>query len=98
MLPADAADKAVWVVCSPQCRHHLPSDVLVTAVALGPVEPLVVLCTDVLARVVKEARAHQITATNWAHGERKKPMNHSSVQTQGQKVVLKARNANSTKH
>lgn len=70
-LPADAADEAAWVVRPPQCRDHLPGgDVLVTAVTLGPVEPLVVLCTDVLARVVEEARVHQITATDWTHGEK----------------------------
>lgn len=63
-LPADAADEAVWVVCPPQSRYHLSSDVLVTAVTLGPVELLVVLCTDVLTRVVEKARVHQITATH----------------------------------
>lgn len=70
MLPADAADEAVWVVRPPQGRYHLSSDVLVTAVTLGPVEPLVVLCTDVLARVVEETRAHQITAAHCADGEK----------------------------
>lgn len=63
-LLADAADKAVWVVRSPQRRHHLSGDVLVTAVTLGPVEPLVVLCTDVLTRMVEETRMHQVTAAH----------------------------------
>lgn len=63
-VPAEAADKAVWVVCPAQGRYHLSSDVLVTAVTLGPVEPLVVLSTDVLARVVEETRVHQITAAH----------------------------------
>lgn len=71
-LPADATDEAVWVVGPAQGRHHLSGDVLVTAVTLGPVEPLVVLCTDVLAGVVEETRMHQITAAHCTYRERKK--------------------------
>ncbi len=71
MLPADAADEAVWVVRPPQGRYHLSGDVLVTAVTLGAIEPLVVLCTDVLARVVEETRVHQIAATHCTGGEKK---------------------------
>lgn len=71
-LPADAADEAVWVVSPPQGRYHLSSYVLVTAVTLGPVEALVVLCTDVLARVVEETRMHQITAAHCTYRERRK--------------------------
>ena len=52
------------VVRPPQGRHHLSGYVLIAAVALGPVEPLVVLCADVLARVVEETRVHQITAAH----------------------------------
>lgn len=63
-LPADAADEAVWVVGPPQGRHHLSSDVLVTAVTLGPIEALVVLGADVLSRVVEETRANQVTAAH----------------------------------
>lgn len=54
MVPADAADEASRVVGPPQGRHHLPADVLVAAVTLGAVEPLVVVCADVLAGVVEE--------------------------------------------
>lgn len=78
-LPADAADEAVWVVSPPQGRYHLSSYVLVTAVTLGPVEALVVLCTDVLARVVEETRMHQITATHCTYRERRKKKWISSV-------------------
>lgn len=67
--PADAADEAVWVVRPPQGRHHLSGYVLIAAVTLGPVEPLVVLRADVLARVVEETRVHQITA---AHCDRRR--------------------------
>lgn len=63
-VPADAADKTVRVVRPPQGRDHLSGDVLVTAVTLGPVEPLVVLSADVLPRVVEETRVHQVTAAH----------------------------------
>lgn len=69
-LPAHAADKAVRVVRPPQGGHHLPSDVLVAAITLGPVEALEVLCTDVLARVVEETWTHQITAAHYIYRER----------------------------
>lgn len=49
IVPTDAADKAGRVVGPPQGRHHLSSDVLVAAVTLGPIEPLVILCANVLA-------------------------------------------------
>lgn len=49
IVPTDAADKAGRVVGPPQGRHHLSSDVLVAAVTLGPIEPLVIVCADVLA-------------------------------------------------
>lgn len=52
--PAHAADEAVRVVGPAQGRHHLPADVLATAVTLGAIQPLVVLGADVLARVVEE--------------------------------------------
>lgn len=64
LLPAEAADEAVRMVRPPQGRNHLSSDVLVTAVTLGPIETLVVLCTNVLARVVEETRVHQVTAAH----------------------------------
>lgn len=59
----------MWVVGPPKGRYYLSSDVLVTAVTLGPVEPLVVLRANVLARVVEETRVHQITATDWKDRE-----------------------------
>lgn len=72
--PADAADEALRVVRPAQGGHHLPGDVLVTAVALGAVEALVVLGADVLAGVVEETRMHQITAAycTYRHTEREK--------------------------
>ena len=63
-LPAQAADEALGVVCAPQGRHHLSTDVALAAVTLRPVEALVILGTNVLPRVVEEARLHQVTATD----------------------------------
>lgn len=64
VIPAYTADKTVWVVCPSHGRDHLSSDVLLTAVTLGPIQALVVLSTDVLPRVVEETRVHQVTATH----------------------------------
>lgn len=91
-LPADAADEAVWVVSPPQGRYHLSSDVLVTAVTLGPVETLVVLCTDVLARVVEETRMHQITAAHCTYRERRETkLNQLSSFIRNQSRLIKRR-------
>lgn len=64
--PAQAADKALWVVGASQGGHHLPADVPLTAVTLRPVQALVILCANVLPRVVEEARLDQVTPTNLA--------------------------------
>lgn len=64
--PAQAADEALRVVGASQGGHHLSADVMLTAVTLSPVKALVILCANVLARVVEEPRLDQVTATDLA--------------------------------
>ena len=65
--PADGAHEAVGVVGLAQSRHHLALDEAVAAEAAGPVQPLVVLCADVLALPHEEAALGQVTAARWGH-------------------------------
>lgn len=63
---ADAADKALWVVCASQSRDHLSCDEGVTAVAACPVQTLVVCRTYVFTFLLEEAGSCQITVTHSA--------------------------------
>lgn len=53
------------MVGATQCRDHLASDEVATAVTLGAIQALVVLCADILSTFLEESRAGQVAATHF---------------------------------